>query len=205
MALLFTFLREQLAPFTWDAPSAICVSDDRASFLGAGLFSRELARGRRLALADFSQWQEQIDLRRDAELQLRSLVDWSPGALINADAGQYLPVMTALLQAASDDARTRMVRLQVLPQPGSVILRFSDTGPGVVNPERLFHPVPQGADAAGLGLFFSGAIIRSSHGEFHHEPTVTGRTLWLRLKPFAMPGSAASWNSLERPAGLANF
>jgi C4-dicarboxylate-specific signal transduction histidine kinase len=35
----------------------------------------------------------------------------------------------------------------------SVVIRFEDTGVGVLSPADLFKPFQQGADATGLGLY----------------------------------------------------
>jgi PAS domain S-box-containing protein len=51
---------------------------------------------------------------------------------------------------------------------GSVLIRFSDNGPGISSAERLFQPFQAGASSTGLGLFVSRAIIRTFDGELHH-------------------------------------
>ena len=50
----------------------------------------------------------------------------------------------------------------------SVIIRFSDNGPGISSAERLFQPLQSGASSTGLGLFISRAIVRTYGGELHH-------------------------------------
>src|ERR1039457_1866930 len=45
-----------------------------------------------------------------------------------------------------------------------VTVRFLDNGGGVANPARLFRPFQQGAQATGLGLYFSREIMRSQIG-----------------------------------------
>jgi two-component system sensor kinase FixL len=47
----------------------------------------------------------------------------------------------------------------------SVVVRFEDTGEGVSAPDGLFKPFQQGADATGLGLYVSRAILRSFAGD----------------------------------------
>ena len=56
----------------------------------------------------------------------------------------------------------------------SVEVRFEDTGPGVSSPAKLFLPFQQGADATGLGLYVSRAILRSFHGDLRYEPSAVG-------------------------------
>lgn len=411
MSLLFTLLREHFAPFGWDEESVVRMSYGVVSFLGGGLFSSELAVGRRRAHQYSIELQEQVELRREAEGQLRSLIESSPaaiitldtdgrvdlanlaahemlavpdGSLINADVRKYLPVMADLLKAAGDDipyrtattarghrangesflaciwfatyptragkrlaaiitdssddlrdwqetslqsllrstrvlvgsvsheirnicaaisvvhanlgrmpgvaatedysalgtlaqglarlatvelqataehdmcavnlerlldefrivagpsleadgielrietapnlpsvlgdhhgllqamlnlsrnsARAleglplRILRISVEPEPAGVIVRCYDSGPGVQHPQRLFQPFQQGADAVGLGLFVSRAIVRACDGELYHEPTATGCMMCLRLKSFPAPDSSGEWQTTE--------
>ncbi len=56
----------------------------------------------------------------------------------------------------------------------SVEIRFEDTGVGVSSPDRLFVPFQQGADATGLGLYVSRAVLRSFRGDLRCEPRATG-------------------------------
>jgi two-component system, LuxR family, sensor kinase FixL len=412
LSLVFTVLREHFAPFGWDEASVARMSYGVISFLGGGLYSSELALGRRRA-SDYSvRLEEQVVLRREAENQMRSLIESSPaaiitldtegrvdlanlaahemlalpgGSLINTDVRKYLPVMADLLKAASDDlpyrtattarghrangesflaciwfatyptragkrlaaivtdssddlrdwqetslqsllrstrvlvgsvsheirnvcaaisvvhanlgripgvAETedysalgtlaqglarlatvelkataehdmgvvnlerlmdefrivagpsleaaevelrietasnmprvlgdhhgllqvmlnlsrnslraletvplRALRLSVDSEPGAVIVRFYDSGPGVVHPQRLFQPFQQGADAVGLGLFVSRAIVRACDGELYHEPTASGCMMCLRLKPDPAPEPAGEWQTTEQ-------
>ncbi len=411
LSIVFTLLREHFAPFGWDQASTARMSYGVVSFLCGGLFSSELAHGRRRASEYSVRLQEQVDLRREAESQLRSLIESSPaaiitldaegrvdlanlaahemlalpdGSLINADVRDYLPVMADLLKAASDDLpyRTattargrradggsflaciwfatyptragkrlaaiitdssddlrdwqetslqsllrstrvlvgsvsheirnicaaisvvhanlgripgvattedysalgtlaqglarlatvelqataehdmgtvnlerlvdefrivagpsleaaevelqleiekqlppvygdhhgflqvmlnlcrnsiralevgprRVLQLSVTPEPAGVIVRFYDSGPGVPHPKRLFQPFQQGADAVGLGLFVSRAIVRACDGELYHEPTATGCMMCLRLKPCPLPDPAGEWQTTE--------
>jgi PAS domain S-box-containing protein len=56
----------------------------------------------------------------------------------------------------------------------SVVIRFEDTGVGVSAPDSLFKPFQQGADATGLGLYVSRAILRSFGGDLVFEPRTEG-------------------------------
>lgn len=56
----------------------------------------------------------------------------------------------------------------------AVVIRFEDTGPGIASPDSLFKPFQQGADATGLGLYVSRAILRTSGGDLTFEPRAEG-------------------------------
>ena len=45
-----------------------------------------------------------------------------------------------------------------------VVVRVGDTGNGIANPERLFQPFQQGAEATGLGLYLSRAFGKDISG-----------------------------------------
>lgn len=56
----------------------------------------------------------------------------------------------------------------------SVVIRFEDTGVGIASADGLFKPFQRGADATGLGLYVSRAILRSSSGDLSFEPRGEG-------------------------------
>jgi two-component system, LuxR family, sensor kinase FixL len=59
-------------------------------------------------------------------------------------------------------------------QSGRVVIRFEDTGVGIASPNELFKPFQPGANATGLGLYASRAILRSFGGELKFEPRSRG-------------------------------
>jgi two-component system, LuxR family, sensor kinase FixL len=62
-----------------------------------------------------------------------------------------------------------------------VVIRFEDTGVGIPSPYQLFRPFQQGANATGLGLYVSRAILRSFGGELRFEPRAEGCCFAVRL------------------------
>ena len=86
-ASLCTWLVEIFDPFTFVAsegiPRVILVF---AAFFGAGLFVYESAKNRRLEHRHVRDVETEIELRRDAEEQLRILVESSPAAIFTLDA-----------------------------------------------------------------------------------------------------------------------
>src|SRR5207253_10204948 len=93
-------------------------------------------------------------------------IDWEMAeALPHVRAGH-----SGLLQVCLNLAKNSCSALQGTPEgrlrvsayglTGSVVVRFSDNGPGVSSAETLFRPFQAGASSTGLGLFVSRAIIR---------------------------------------------
>jgi two-component system sensor kinase FixL len=68
-------------------------------------------------------------------------------------------------------------------EKGRVVVRFRDNGPGVANPEPLFQPFQQGAEATGLGLYLSRMFLRSFKGELRYEWQSRGCCFVLELAP----------------------
>ena len=64
-----------------------------------------------------------------------------------------------------------------------VVVDFIDNGGGVKNPELLFHPFQDGAQANGLGLYLSRAFMRSFGGELRHQPVPGGACFTVELSP----------------------
>ena len=64
-----------------------------------------------------------------------------------------------------------------------VVIRFRDTGCGVAEPDRLFRPFQQGAQATGLGLYLSRAMTRSFRGDLRYEPEAQGSSFIVELSP----------------------
>jgi two-component system sensor kinase FixL len=56
-----------------------------AAFLGAGLFVFELSKNRQNALCHIQQIEKEAELRRDAEEQLKVLIESSPAAILTLD------------------------------------------------------------------------------------------------------------------------
>jgi len=57
-----------------------------AGFIGTGLFISELLRNRRMVFKHIEELKDQVQLRQDAEEQLRMLVESSPAAIITIDS-----------------------------------------------------------------------------------------------------------------------
>jgi PAS domain S-box-containing protein len=82
-----TFLAERLGPGHWmpgpGIPRDIFVF---TAYFGTGLFAYESSRNRQLALQHVQEIEHEVELRRDAEQQLKVLIESSPAAILTLDS-----------------------------------------------------------------------------------------------------------------------
>jgi two-component system, LuxR family, sensor kinase FixL len=117
VACLCTALAEIFSDLRWNVRTGI--SRDVlffAAFFGAGLFVREVGRNRKVALEHLDEIRRQSEARREAEEQLRILIESSPAAIFTADAGG------GVLMA--NEAAHRMLDVPPGELPGRVIHRY---------------------------------------------------------------------------------
>jgi PAS domain S-box-containing protein len=91
----------------------------------------------------------------------------------------------------------RRLTLRLSFDPEYAYLRVRDTGPGLEKPELAFQPFQPFANASGLGLFVSRAIVRACQGELYHEPTQSGCSMVIKLKVYQLEESTAEMNEIE--------
>ncbi len=134
------------------------------------------------------------ELRIVTELPLRE-----SGVRVNWDVPKDLPrvwadrhnLLQALLnltknsQRAMRDQERMELTVSACVEDGWVVVRVRDTGRGVPNPDRLFQPFQQGAEATGLGLYLSRALVRTFKGDLRYEPESAGCCFAIDLLPFA--------------------
>lgn len=92
----------------------------------------------------------------------------------------FLNLSLNSLRAMSTTERKQLI-ISSSVELDSVVIRFEDTGVGISSPEGLFRPFQQGANATGLGLYVSRAILRSCGGELVFEPRTEGCCFAVRL------------------------
>ncbi|HEY6329112.1 MAG TPA: ATP-binding protein [Blastocatellia bacterium] len=87
VAALCTFLAECFGPPGWN-PSAGIPRDMFVftAYLGAGLFAYESTKNRQLTQQHVGEIEQEVVLRRDAEQQLKVLIESSPAAIVTLDA-----------------------------------------------------------------------------------------------------------------------
>ncbi|MGD0580992.1 MAG: HAMP domain-containing sensor histidine kinase, partial [Bryobacteraceae bacterium] len=131
----------------------------------------------------------------------RIVLDIAPGTpLVLGDHQGLIQVLMNLSRnsiRAMQGCPERTLTLRVACDQQSVFLRVLDTGPGVDNPDKVFQPFQPGADASGLGLFISRAIVRACQGELYFEPSAAGCSMVIKLKTYSPDDAAAECNETE--------
>jgi two-component system, LuxR family, sensor kinase FixL len=94
-------------------------------------------------------------------------------------------------QRAMEMSERRQLTISSAVEPSYVVIRFEDTGVGIPDPSGLFRPFAQSANAAGLGLYVSRAILRSFRGDLQHEPRSEGCCFAVSLARYINAGDIA--------------
>jgi PAS domain S-box-containing protein len=105
--------------------------------------------------------------------------------------GEAHGLLQAFLNLAQNSHRAvqacevKELRIGVSIEDQRVMVRFADSGPGVLCPELVFQPFQPGAQGAGLGLYISRALIRSYGGELRLEAQGKGACFEVELHALA--------------------
>ena len=83
---------------------------------------------------------------------------------------------------AVQSASVRELHISVEADDRTVMVRFRDTGSGVLSPEHLFEAFQPGADGTGLGLYISRTVVRGYGGELRYEPQPNGSCFAIELQ-----------------------
>ena len=114
--------------------------------------------------------------------------------LVSADRYGLIQVFLNLVknsQRAMEASDQRQLTISAVSERQSVVIRFEDTGHGVVAPDELFQPFQKQAVATGLGLYVSRAILRTFRGDLHYEPRDMGCCFAVSLVPVATARESA--------------
>ncbi len=101
-----------------------------------------------------------------------------------AERHSLLQVLLNLIknsERALENAAAKRIDISVSTSGHVVLVRVTDSGPGLSSTEKLFQPFQHGAQSTGLGLFLSRAFVRSFHGDLRHDPTVAGCSFVIEL------------------------
>jgi PAS domain S-box-containing protein len=122
----------------------------------------------------------------ESDIQLRWDVPSSGMPAVWADRQSLMQVFLNLTRNSDRAMRGRPRRelvISVRVEPTRVSVRFRDSGGGVAQPDRLFRPFQQDAQASGLGLYLSRAFMRSFRGDLRYEPEPDGSSFIVELTP----------------------
>jgi len=161
----------------------------------ATLELRQSAGGEDLAPVDLCSVLDELRIVTEPSLRESGvLVRWDlPEVLpqVWAERHNLLQVLLNLTknsQRAMQDQERKEFRVSACVEAERVLVRVRDTGHGISNPERLFQPFQEGAEATGLGLYVSRALVRAFNGDLRYEPGPAGCCFALDLMPFVDQG-----------------
>jgi two-component system sensor kinase FixL len=121
----------------------------------------------------------------DRDIHLTWQID--PGLpAVWADRQSLMQVFLNLVrnsERALEESDRRELTISAHAAEHRVLIRFSDSGPGVTQPEHLFRPFQKEARETGLGLYLSRAFMRSFRGDLRYEVSVEGATFVVELSP----------------------
>jgi two-component system sensor kinase FixL len=83
---------------------------------------------------------------------------------------------------AVSQSPVRVLTISVSEGDHKSTVRFRDTGPGVREPQQLFQPFQKWAEATGVGLYVSRALLRSYGGELRYEQETGGACFVVELQ-----------------------
>jgi two-component system, LuxR family, sensor kinase FixL len=159
IAGLCTFLAESFSDLAWNHRTGI--SRDvlyLAAFFGTGLFVHEVNRNRKVALEHFEEIKRQSEARREAEEQLRILIESSPAAIFTADASG-----TVLM---ANEAAHRMLTVTPGHLPGQLIHRYLPSLRNIIRldaSQQSFRTVMQARGQRSDGETFLAEICFSTY------------------------------------------
>ncbi|MBI3695843.1 MAG: PAS domain S-box protein [Acidobacteria bacterium] len=125
-------------------------------------------------------------------------VHWEMGSGMPPARGDHHGLLQVFLNLAQNslramqDAARKEFRVVTSFEQELIHVRFFDTGRGVPVPDRLFQPMQPGAEATGLGLYISRAIVRSFAGDLRYEPQPLGSCFTVQLAPARAAVAAAA-------------
>lgn len=75
---------------------------------------------------------------------------------------------------ALESVREKRIKISTVHDEKSVVIRFEDNGPGISDPQSLFRAFQRDAEASGLGLYVSRALMKSFGGDLSFERVERG-------------------------------
>ena len=107
-------------------------------------------------------------------------LEWATGdrsRSVWADHYALIQVFLNLLKnsrRALESSPKKKIIISITHEEQRVIIRFEDTGPGIADPQSLFRAFHRQAEATGLGLYVSRALMKSFGGDLAFERSEHG-------------------------------
>lgn len=76
----------------------------------------------------------------------------------------------------------KRIKISTTHEQRTVVVRFEDSGPGISDAQMLFRAFQRDANATGLGLYVSRALMRNFGGDLSFEPSEHGCTFLVKLQ-----------------------
>jgi two-component system, LuxR family, sensor kinase FixL len=113
---------------------------------------------------------------RNAEIEF----SWQATDLSRSVWADHYGLIQVFLNLAKNSRRAlqsvpvKRIKINTVHHDRAVIIRFEDTGPGIYDPQSLFRAFQRDAEATGLGLYVSRALMKSFGGDLSFEPMEHG-------------------------------
>lgn len=113
---------------------------------------------------------------RNAEIEF----DWEASDFSGSVWADHYGLIQVFLNLAKNSRRAlegvslKRIVMKTVRKDQSIIIRFEDSGPGISDPQSLFRAFQHDAEATGLGLYVSRALMKSFGGDLSFEPTEHG-------------------------------
>ena len=121
---------------------------------------------------------------RDSDIEL----EWEAtdqSRIVWADHYGLIQVFLNLLKnsrRALESVPEKRIKIATKHDQRSVSILFEDSGPGIPDPQILFRAFQRGAEATGLGLYVSRALLKSFGGDLSYEPAAHGSAFVVTLQ-----------------------
>lgn len=175
---------------------ALKANEDFSS-LGALIHGLERLSAMELTTGDSEQERKKVDLASLLD-ELRVLIEtvchnaeielvWDAtdqSRFVWADHYGLIQVFLNLLKnsrRALESVTEKRILITTTHDDRCVTIRFEDTGPGIADPQMLFHAFRREAESTGLGLYISRALMKSFGGDLSFEPSKQGCTFAVTL------------------------
>jgi two-component system sensor kinase FixL len=116
---------------------------------------------------------------------------------------QALLNLTKNSQRALEGCDVKNIVISVSVQSDVVSIRVTDSGSGPAAVDHLFQPFQKGANATGLGLYLSRALLRSFRGDLRYDPAVPGCSFVIDLAVVASEGRTTVRTGTYDPHSIA--